>query len=97
MQCSGYDKENTKIISFKDRTEPLDPLYANQKILRLQNIIILNNCLFIYDQVCHNLPNAFSNYFKRLKDQHRHTTRGSKQFTLNESKVQKHMIQSISL
>ena len=49
-----------QIISFKDRTEPSDPLYANHKTLKLQNIFTY--CLFIYDQLCDNLPNAFSNY-----------------------------------
>ena len=76
-----------QIISFRDRTEPLDPLYANHKILKLQNIITLNNCLFIYDQLCDNLPNAFSNYFKLPKNQRRHNTRGSNQFTLNVPRV----------
>ena len=56
-----------QIISFKDRTGPSDPFYANHKILKLQNIITLNNCLFIYNQICDNLRNAFSNYFKLLK------------------------------
>ena len=74
-------------MSFKDRIEPSDPLYANLKILKLQNIITLSNCLFIYDHLCDNLQNAFSNYFKLLKDQHRHNTRGSNQFTLNVPRV----------
>ena len=76
-----------RIISFKDRTEPSDPLYANHKILKLQNIITLNNCLFIYDQLYDNLPNAFSNYFKLLKNQHRHNTRFCNQFTLNVQRI----------
>ena len=71
QQCSGYGKETQnkalQIISFKDRTEPSDPFYANHKILKLQNIITLNNCLFIYNQIYDNLRNAFSNYFKLLK------------------------------
>ena len=76
-----------QIISFKDRTEPSDPLYAKDKILKLQNIITLSNCLFIYNQLCDNLPNAFSNYFRLLKGHHRHITRGSNQFTLNVPRV----------
>ena len=75
-----------QIISFRDRTEPSYPHYANHKILKLQNIT-LNNCLFIYDELCGNLPNAFSNYFKFRKDQHRHNTRGSNQFTFNVSRI----------
>ena len=75
------------MISFKDRTEPSDPLYANYKILKLQNIITLNNCMFIYDQVCGNLLNAFSNYFKLVKNQKRHITRGYINFTFNVPRV----------
>ena len=71
-----------RIISFKERTEPSDPLYANHKILKLRNIITSNNCLFIYDQLCDNLPNAFSNYFKLLKNQHK----GFESFHLNCTK-----------
>ena len=63
QKYSGYDKKSInkalRIISFKTRTEPSDPLYANHKVLKLQNIITLNNSLFIYNQLCDNLPNAF--------------------------------------
>ena len=74
-----------QVISFKERTEPSDPLYANYKILKLQNIIISNNFLFIYDQLCDKLLKAFSNYLKLLKNQH--STRGSNHFTLNVTRV----------
>ena len=76
-----------RIIRFKDRTKLSDPLYVNRKILKLQNIITLNNCLFIYDQLCDNLPNTFSNYFKLLKNQCRRNTRGSNHFNLNIPRV----------
>ena len=56
-----------QIISFKDRTEPSDPLYANHKILKLQNIIE-QLPVYLYDQLYDNLPNTFSNYFKLLKN-----------------------------
>ena len=79
--------EAAQITSFKDRIEPSYPLYANHRILKLQNIITLKNCLFIFDQLRHNLPNAFSNYFKLLKDQHRKNTRASNKFTLNVPRV----------
>ena len=73
-----------QIISFKDRTEPSDPLYANHKILKLQNIIE-QLPVYLYDQLCDNLPNTFSNYFKLLKNQHRHNT--IEPFTLNVQRV----------
>ena len=59
--------KSLQIISFKDRTEPSDPLYANHKILKLQNIIE-QLPVYLYDQLCDNLPNTFSNYFKLLKN-----------------------------
>ena len=40
---------------------------------------------FIYDQLHNNLPNTFSNYFKLLKNQHRHNT--IEPFTLNVQRV----------
>ena len=72
-----------RIISFKDWTQPSVPFYANNKILKLKNIITLTNCLFIYDQLCDNLPKTYSNYFKLDKNQHRY----NKHFTLNISRV----------
>ena len=79
--------KSLQIISFKHRTEASNSLYANHKILKLQNIITLNNYLFIYYKLCDNLPNAFSNYSKVLKNQHRHNTTSSNLFTLNVTRV----------
>ena len=76
-----------QIISFKERTKISERLNANHKILKLQNTLTLNNFLFTYDQLCDNLPKAFSKYFKLLKDQHRHDTRSSYQITLNVPRV----------
>ena len=55
-----------RIIIFKDRTEPSDPLYANHKILKLQNINTLNNCLSITNFVItyQILSQVISNFLK---------------------------------
>ena len=79
-----------QIISFKDRTEPSNSLYANHKILKLQKLlhwIVACLSIYIFDQPCDNLPNPFSNYFKLLKNQHRTTTRDSNHFMLNVPRV----------
>ena len=47
----------------------------------------MNNCLFIYAQLCGNLRNTLSNYFKLFKNQHRHNTRVSNHYTLNVPRV----------
>ena len=74
-----------QIISFKDRAEPSNSLYANHKILKLQKSlhwIVACLSIYIFDQPCDNLPNPCSNYFKLLKNQHRTTTRDSNHFML---------------
>ena len=48
-------------VTFKDRIEPSDPLYPNHKILKLQNIITLNNCQLITYQM---LLQIISNFLK---------------------------------
>ena len=83
----GTQNEALRITTFKDTTKPSYSLYANHKTLKLQNFITQKNCLFIYDQLCDNLPNAFSNYFKLLKDQHRHNIRCSNKFAFNVLRV----------
>ena len=50
QQCSGYDKA-LQTISFKDRTEPLDPLYANHKILKIQKNIITLTFVITYQML----------------------------------------------
>ena len=72
-----------RIASFKERVEPSDLVYTNHKILKWRKIITINNFLFIYDEICGNLQSAFSNYFKRYKDQIMHNMSDSNQFTLN--------------
>ena len=57
----GTQNKSLQIISFK---EPAYPLYANHKIVKLQNIIALNKCLFIYNQLCDNLPKRFLKLFQ---------------------------------
>ena len=47
----------------------------------------MNSCLFVYDQLCDIPPNTFSNYFKLLKNQHKHNIRGFNHFTLNVPRV----------
>ena len=60
--------------------EHSSPLYKNSKILKLIDLIKLNNILFVYDQINNNLPNAFKNYFQLKRQQHNQFTIGK---TLN--------------
>ena len=44
--------------------EPSEPLYNQLKINSLKSNIILNNCLFAFDELANNLPDVFGQFFK---------------------------------
>ena len=76
-----------RIISFKQFMEPSEPLYNQLKINSLKNNIILNNCLFVFDNLTNNLPDVFDQFFKPFKELYNHNTRGSQQYLLNIPKT----------
>ena len=63
-----------RIISFKHFMEPSEPLYNQLKTNSLKNNIILNNCLFVFDNLTNDI---FEQFFKPFKELHNHNTRGS--------------------
>ena len=83
-----------RIISFKQFTEPLKPLYNQLKINSLKNNIILNNFLFVFDKLANNLPDVFDQFFKPFKKLHNHNTRESQQYLLNIPKTNTQMFGS---
>ena len=66
-----------RIINFKQSMELTEPLYQKLQINKLKDNIIWNNCLFVFDKLTNNLPDAFDQFFQPLKEQHNHNTRGS--------------------
>ena len=76
-----------RIISFKQFMEPSELLYNQLKINSLKNNIILNNCLFVFDNLTSNLLDVFDQFFKPFKELHNHKTRGTQQYLLNISKT----------
>ena len=71
-----------RIISFQHFMEPSESLYNQLKLNSLKNHIILNNCLFVFDNLTNNLPDVFDQFFKPFKELHNPNTRGSKQYLL---------------
>ena len=57
-----------RIISFADFRDAVDPLYARNSILKLDDQIKLQNCLFVFDFLHQRLPECFDNYFQKLDD-----------------------------
>ena len=55
--------------------EPSEPLYNQLKINSLKNNIILNNCLFVFDNLTNNLPDVFDQFFKPFEELHNHNSK----------------------
>ena len=52
-----------RIMSFKPKNEPSNPLFRDLKIMKFKDILAYNNCIFVHDQLNENLPESFSNFF----------------------------------
>ena len=76
-----------RIISFKHFMELSEPLYNQLKIYSLKNSIILNNSLFVFDNLTNNISRVFDQFFKPFKELHNHNTRGSQQYLLKIPKT----------
>ena len=52
-----------RIINFADYRADVNPLYINNNILKLQDHIKLQNCLFVHDYLNGALPHCFRDYY----------------------------------
>ena len=57
-----------RIITFSDLQADPGPLYDTNNILRLDDNIKLQNCLFVHDFLTKNLPESFNGYFQKLDE-----------------------------
>ena len=70
------------IINFKTGSLHLKDFFNELKILKLKDLITFNNCLFVFDQLKEDLPQAFKNFFLKKYDHHIYSTRGTKKTLL---------------
>ena len=74
-----------RIMSFKPKNEPDNPLFWNLKIIKFKDIHTYNNCIFLHDQPNENLPKSFSKLFTTAPAQHNYNIRGSCNNTIIKS------------
>ena len=63
-------KRAMRIIKFADSEAHSDPLFKEMNVLRIQDLIKLQNCLFVHDFLNKKLPVCFDNYFETISDMH---------------------------
>jgi len=67
-----------RIIEFADFRDNANPLYKSNKILKLNDQVTSQNCLFVFDFLNKNLPQCFNTYFTRIDEIHQIQTISSR-------------------
>ena len=70
-------KRAMRTVKFTDFNAHTDPLFKDLKVLKIQDYVILQNCLFVHDHLSKKLPDCFANYFETLSDVHGKSTKAS--------------------
>ena len=65
-----------RLLNFKHSMESSNPMYKEMQILKVEDVLLQNNCLFVYEQLQKSLSITFDNYFQKTTDHHSHNTRG---------------------
>ena len=73
----NLQKRALRIISFADFRDDCNPLFINLKIIKLDNLIFVQNCLFVHDTLKKVSPLCFHGYFTQTKHIHSFNTIGA--------------------
>ena len=76
-QIAKLQDKSIRIINFKFKNDPSNPLYKSVKILKLNDAILFNNCMFVLKTIHNDQPSTFSNFFKVSHNEHNYNTRGA--------------------
>ena len=66
-----------RLLSFTDFHANADPLYKQYNVLKLNDLITLQNCLFVHDFFNNKLPTCFSTLFQPVYEIHDRITKNS--------------------
>ena len=80
-------KKALRIMSFKDFREPSSPLFKDWKILKMRDLVEMQNCLLSYSFLKGNLPESFEHFFQKCSDIHNIPTRLNNSECLYMSRV----------
>lgn len=65
-----------RIIAFKYKNDPSNPLYKSMWKLKLNEVVLFQNCMLVLKKMCNEHPTTFSNFFKISNNEHNHNNRG---------------------
>lgn len=57
-------KKAVRLITFSDSNAPSDPIFKELNILKLEDLIMSNNILFVHKTLNNNSPSHFKNFFQ---------------------------------
>ena len=57
-QIEKLQDKAIRIINFKSKNDPSNPLYKSMKILKLNDVILFNNCMFVLKRITHFLTSS---------------------------------------
>ena len=80
-------KKALRIMSFKDFREPSSPLFKDWKILKMRDLVEMQNCLLSYSFLKGNLPESFEHFFQKCSEIHSIPTRLNNSECLYMSRV----------
>ena len=64
-----------RAITFSKPDEKSQPLFKELEILKLTDLVILHDALFMYHYYYNLLPSSFANFFQTVASMHSHNTR----------------------
>jgi len=76
-------KKAVRLINFAPKNSHTNPLFHQSKMLKINDFIKVENCLFISKSMNKLLPEIFLNWFHLVIDTHNHVTRNAIQGHLN--------------
>ena len=62
-------------MSFSSRDAPSSPIFKDLKIIKLKDLITINNIIFVHKTLNKMSPSHFSNFFEAHVNNHDHNTR----------------------
>ena len=67
-----------RIIDFANFQDNVNPIYKSNNVLKLEDHIKIQNCLFVFDYYSGRLPQCFNGYFTKINEVHSIETISSK-------------------